>query len=135
MKVTKLIREYVESEVSKIYDSKVNPYTEQAKDDADVIQAFKEKLIAQQKSTIDEFMAVTDLFDIDHYGNVHHFKYSASIPSFCHAKTQAMIEEMKWNTENKRAKNEKIREIILSLELGASRQELIDMIAKLTEDV
>lgn len=135
MKVTKLIREFVEDEVSKVYDTKVNPYAEQARDDADVIQAFKEKLKAQQEETVEQFMAEVQLFDTDHRGNAHPYKVSYSIPSFYYAKTQAMINKEKWDANIKQAKKEKIREIILALELGANRQELLDMIAKLTEDV
>jgi hypothetical protein len=45
-----------------------------------------------------------------------------------------MVDERTWNEENKKAKNAKIREIMLALELGANRQELNDMINKLLED-
>lgn len=133
MKVTKFIREYVEEEVSKVFDNRVNPYLEQSLDDSDMINAFKEKLIAQQKKSIEDFMSQVNLFEKDHYGNVNRLKYSTSIPSFYNAKTQAMLNKENWDIENQRAKKAKIREIIIALELGASRKELNEMISKLLE--
>lgn len=134
MKLTKLIKEFVEEEVSKVYNAKVNPYTEQAKSDREKIEALKVTIRSRQKETIDSFMAEMPLYDKDSRNNVCPFTYSTSVPSFYHAKTQAMIDEEMWIVNNNTAKREKIREIFINLELGSNRQDLLDMIAKLKED-
>lgn len=43
MKVTKLIREYVEERVSKVYDAKENPYAYQAELDKKKLEDFQER--------------------------------------------------------------------------------------------
>ena len=132
MKVTKLIREYVEEEVCKVYESKQNPYSEQANADRKKIEDFKELLINSQQKLIDDFIATTPLFRV--YGKDEVAKIGTSIPSFYHLLTQAMIDEEEWNRENSRLKQAKIREIILNLELGANREELKAMIAELIKE-
>jgi hypothetical protein len=133
MKVTKLIREYVTDEVSKVYDAKVNPYSEQAKIDREILKTFTEYLRTQQRESIEEFISDKALFE-ECWKGVRPYEISLSVPSFHYVKTQAMIDEKKWNEENTHAKNVKIRDIILSLELGANRQELNDMLAELLKE-
>jgi hypothetical protein len=133
MKVTKLIREYVTDEVSKVYDAKVNPYSEQAKIDRETLTTFTEYLRTQQRESIKEFIADKALFE-EGWKGLRPYEISLSVPSFYYVKTQAMIDEKKWNEENNHAKNVKIRDIILSLELGANRQELNDMLAELLKE-
>lgn len=135
MKVTKLIREYVEEQVSKVYDTKVNPYTQQADNDRQKLKAFEVKLRNQQRETINKFLSENELFE-DNWcsGGFRKVECNTNIPCFSHYKTQSIINEKKWIEENKRAKNAKVREIIVSLELGATKQELNDMIAKLMEE-
>lgn len=133
MKVTKLIREYVEEQVSKVYDAKQSPFAEQAKLDKQMIKDFERELHNQQKDLIEAFLIKTPLFD--HYRKDKPLEnVSTNIPSFYYAYTKAMIEDEHWHQENTKIKAAKIREIMLNLELGASRQELNDMIAKLMED-
>ena len=132
MKVTKLIREYVEEQVAKVYNSKENPYSKQAKLDKQTIEDFQKELHRQQREAIDTFLANTPLFE--GWSNNCPLKVSTSVPGFSRAKTRAMVDEENWKTENSRQKSAKIREIMLSLELGANRQELNDMIAKLMEE-
>ena len=133
MKVTKLLREYVEEQVGKVYDAKVNPYTKQADNDRQKLKAFEEKLRNQQRKEIDKFLSENKLF-VDDWRGLRPAEVGTSTPSFYGCKTQAMIDEKKWNENTKNAKNAKIREIMVSLELGANRQELTDMIAKLMEE-
>lgn len=133
MKVTKLIREYVEEQVSKVYDSKVNPYSEQAEIDRKKIKALQEELREQQRETIEKFMSETPLFSSTWTGFIP-IEITTSVPRFYEVYTKVMIDERKWKEENIKAKNSKIRDIILSLELGANRQELNAMIAKLVEE-
>jgi hypothetical protein len=46
MKVTKLIREYVEEQVAKVYDSRENPYSAQADVDRQKLEALEQELAA-----------------------------------------------------------------------------------------
>lgn len=135
MKVTKLIREYITEEVSKVYNAKVNPYSEQAEIDRQKLKDFTAELSAQQKEAIEKFISENELFEDDWRGFRRKTTASTNVPCFDYCKTQAIIDEKKWNEENQRAKNAKIRDIVLSLELGANRQELNDMIAALINEV
>lgn len=134
MKVTKLIREYVEEQVSKVYNAKVNPYSEQAKIDKQKLEAFEDELRKQQRQAIEKFASENELFEEHWHCEIHPYNVSTSIPSFRYCLTQAMIDEKRWNEENNKNKSAKIREIMLALELGANRQELTDMITKLLEE-
>jgi hypothetical protein len=136
MKITKLIREYVEEQVAKVYDTKTNPYSEQAESDRQKLKAFTEELHKLQSEAIEKFRSENELFEYG-WGELRsNIKVTTSVPSFNYYYTKAMVDERKWNEENKRNKKEKIREIMLALELGANRQELNDMITKLLgEDV
>lgn len=134
MKVTKLIREYVTDEVSKVYNAKVNPYSEQAKIDREKIEAFKEYLKVLQRVEIEKFISENVLFEEHWGGNIIPYEVSTSTPSFSYVRTQSMIDEKKWKEENTKAKNTKIRDIILSLELGATKKELETMLAELLKE-
>lgn len=134
MKVTKLIREYVEEQVSKVYDAKVNPYTEQAELDRQKVKAFTEELRVQQKAAIERFLSENELFEDDWRGLRRKTEACTSVPRFDYCNTQAMLDQKEWHIKNKQAKAAKIREIILNLELGANKQELNEMIAKLMEE-
>ena len=133
MKVTKLIREYVEEQVGKVYAAKVNPYSEQAEIDRQKLKAFEEELRTQQREAIEKFLSENEVFE-DGWGGIKPHRVSTNTPGFTYALTRAIIDEKKWRAENDKSKNAKIREIMLSLELGANRQELNDMISKLMED-
>jgi hypothetical protein len=132
MKVTKLIREYVEEQVAKVYNSKTNPYSEQAKLDRQMIEDFKTELHRQQKEAIEKFNSENEL--LNSWNDYQPCKISTSVPGFSHCVTKAMMNEELWKKENARLKAAKIRDIMLALELGANRQELNDMIAKLMEE-
>ena len=132
MKVTKLIREYVEEQVSKIYHARENPYTKQAELDKQKFEDFKKKLLENQKKEIEKFFNENNV--LDGWNDYKPCKPSAQIPGFSRCVTAAMKSEEDWKQENIRQKNAKVREIILALELGANRQELNDMIAKLLEE-
>jgi hypothetical protein len=134
MKVTKLIREYVTDEVSKVYDAKVNPYSEQAKIDKEKIEAFAEELRKRQHEDIKKFAFENDLLEETWRNSIRPYEVATSIPSFHYACTQSMLDEKKWREENTKAKNAKVRDIIISLELGATRHELNDMLAELLKE-
>lgn len=133
MKVTKLIREYVTDEVGKVYNSKVNPYSEQAEIDRQKLKALTEELRTQQKESIEKFLSENEVFE-NGWGGVKRYEIQTSVPIFSYLYTKAMLDEKNWKEDNKKAKDSKVRDIILSLELGANRQELNEMIAKLMED-
>ena len=130
MKVTKLIREYVEEQVSKVYDTKINPYSEQAEIDRQKIKDFEHYLRQAQQELIDQFLIELPLFNAY---NREPTDRKASVSNLSYDYSQNMINEMDWKRENIRKKKDKIKEIMLALELGANRQELNDMIAKLLE--
>ena len=132
MKVTKLIREYVEEEVYKVYDSKQNPYSEQASIDRKKIADLRDLLINKQQELIDDFISSTPLFS--KYSTDEVAKITPAVTSFYHMSTQAMVDEEKWERENARLKLAKVREIIVNLELGANREELKAMIAELIKE-
>lgn len=134
MKVTKLIREYVEEEVGKVYNAKVNPYSEQAELDRQKIKEFGDELRNKQKEMIEQFISETELFESTWSSGMRPYQIRTSTPSFSHLYTRAMFDEKEWNEENNQAKKAKVREIIISLELGATKNELNAMIAKLTEE-
>lgn len=133
MKVTKLIREYVEEQVSKVFDAKENPYSKQAEIDRQKLKDFEEELKNQQRKSIEKFLSENELFN-DYWDELRPATVNTSIPSFRHHVTKAIINEKEWKEENKKAKNAKIRDIILALELGANRKELQDMIEQLLND-
>lgn len=135
MKVTKLIREYVEEQVKKVYDSKENPYSAQAEMDKQKLDAFAHELHSQQKKAIEKFMSENEIFEDTWQGITRKTTVPTQVPGFRYYKTQAMIDEKKWREENDRQKRAKIREIMLALELGANRKELEEMLTKLLEGV
>lgn len=130
MKVTKLIREYVEEEVGKVYDAKVNPYAEQAKLDYQKIKDFEEQLNEIKYKAVQAFILENGIYNRNSREPVE----PSSNPSLFSWRTKAMLDEQDWKAKNNDIKKAKIREIMLALELGANRQELNEMIAKLLED-
>ena len=134
MKITKLIREYVEEQVAKVYDARKNPYAEQAEQDKQKIEAFEQELRDQQKEALDKFLAENELFENDWRGTRRKATMGTSTPCVSYYKTQAMLKSKEWQEENSRQKKAKTREIMLALELGANRKELDEMLAKLLEE-
>ena len=134
MKITKLIREYVEEQVAKVYDSRKNPYTEQVEQDKQKIKDFEQELEVQQKEALDKFLAENELFEDNWQGISRKTTMCTNTPSVSYYKTRAMLDAKKWQEENSRQKKAKTREIMLALELGANRKELEEMIAKLLEE-
>jgi len=133
MKITKLIREYVTEEVSKVYDAKVNPYTKYADVDRNNLKWFQEELKRKQRALIEEFASKNELFRYT-FDGYKPSRIEPTAPCLTHYYTKAMVDEREWDSENTCQKNAKIREILMNLELGANRQELIEMIAKLMEE-
>lgn len=136
MKVTATIREYIKAEIAKIFDAKVNPYTEQAERDKEMIEAFGAHLRAVQQEMIDQFITDNNLFEYNRYiGKTNRCVLHASSPGFSYVVTPAMIDARKWDEEQVANKASKTREIIAKLELGASRTELEAMLAELASNI
>lgn len=136
MKVTATIREYIKAEIAKIFDAKVNPYTEQAERDKEMIEAFGTHLRAVQQEMIDQFITDNNLFEYNRYiGKTNRCVLHASSPGLSSVVTPAMIDAKKWDEERTANKASKTREIIAKLELGASRTELEAMLAELASNI
>ena len=133
MKVTKLIREYVEEQVSKAYAARKNPYSDMAKLDNEKLEDYQKLLHKQQREFLDAIQRELPLFNRWNNEPVDHI--STNCPCLASYKTFAMRQAGEWDRENKQLKNAKIREILLNLELGATRKELDEMLAKVLEEV
>ena len=133
MKVTANIREYIKAEVAKVFDAKVNPYSEQAELDQKMINEFCDELLVAKQDMIDKFIEENELVDTWRYGGGK-YKFQMSNISFSHAATPTMIKAREWEKNNDEYKVSKTREIIAKLELGANKQELDAMLAELLEE-
>jgi hypothetical protein len=133
MRVTKLIREYVEDRVSAAYNAKENPYAWQAELDQKKLEDLQSLLHKQQKEFLDAILKELELFNYWNNEPVEHIP--TRCPSITSYKTTAMRQKDEWDRENARLKKAKIRDIMLALELGASRKELEDMLAELLTDL
>lgn len=131
MKITRLIREYVTDEVTKVYEAKLNPYTEQAEMDRQKILSFRAELKAIQQEALDKFVVEMNLMNRDGSSRC---TIEASVPYMQWAVTQAMFNEQMWIKENRVLRDRKIKEILTALELGATRLDLLDMMEKLKEE-
>lgn len=132
MRVTTNIREYIKSEVAKIFDAKVNPYAEQAEADKKMMENFCKELRDIQRGMLDQFIKDNEI--MDSWRGVRPFVGDVSSPSFHYAVTPAMLKAKEWESENNNYKVSKTREIIAKLELGANRQELDAMLAELLNE-
>lgn len=132
MKVTRLIREYVSNTISEAYSKKNNPYKESADADRKLIESFKKQLELDQENALRKFIIENGIMDTYHK---RAYKIQTCVPSFAFLGTQAMIDEKEWNAEQERIKKKKIDDVILSLELGANRAELDEMLKKIIDEI
>lgn len=133
MRVTKLIREYVEETVSAI-PKFANPTPEEQE-----YKALQSKLTDFQNSIdkeIDESVAEA----IENFRITHNLGADVKLEVSCHTKvswsaynSNLADKARKAERERKEAKNNAIKEILVSLELGADRKELDEMLKKLAE--
>jgi alkylhydroperoxidase/carboxymuconolactone decarboxylase family protein YurZ len=134
MRVTKLIREYVEKSVKAMSKfAEPTPEEVEYKNLCDKLSNFRTSLDNQIKEII--IKAIADFrsennipedvkIDISHY--------SATAPSaYC---TKLADKARAAKRKRKEAQDEAINEILLSLELGADRKELEDMLNTLREE-
>lgn len=131
MRVTKLIREYVESSVKEMYASKIDACGEDyRKKDNEVQKKIEElleetelrakQIIAECGLTVDKDINNTEQNILTYY---HRFGRETSLEVYSERKK--IIAE----------RDEKIKEILLTLELGGTKAELDEMLKKIKEEV
>ena len=130
MRVTKTIKEFIETEVTKVYQPKLDNV---GKEYYDRIAKCDEELEALVARTNEEALAIAKKYDLGFYnysGDAVDFIYSCKDAKNT-AESNAIAEEKRELREEKVAK---INNIIIDLELGAmNKQELLEAIAKLGE--
>ena len=131
MRVTKLIREYVESSVKEMYAPKINACGEDFRKKDNEVQKRIEKLLEETELrakqivtecglTVDKNIDETEQDILTYY---HRFGREASREVY--NETKKIIAE----------RDEKIKEILLTLELGGTKAELDEMLKKIKEEV
>ena len=133
MRVTKLIREYIEETVSSMPKFKnLTPEEQEYK-------ALQSKLTAFQNSVDKEVNeSVTEA--IENFRITHNLSADIKLEISCYTKvnwstynSDLADKARKAERERKEAKDSAIKDILLSLELGADRKELDEMLKKLAE--
>ena len=133
MKVTKLIREYVEKTVDSCYPkpNSVELYAKQRDRANDALTEMNDMIKAYANSILPEIKAkynIPDDFDFKVRAGINYAEWS----SWNSALKRKADEDSK---TNEKAKQQKRDEILLSLELGATKADLDDMIKKLMDEV
>jgi vacuolar-type H+-ATPase catalytic subunit A/Vma1 len=130
MRVTKLIREYVEKKVNESYPKSVAElvYEEHGRKINDAITEANEKVYEYAKALAEElnakygFPADSNLTACDHYNTVsNRYNYDSEI----------YRAYRKAKDERQQKIEEKIEEILLTLELGGSKADLDKMLANI----
>lgn len=131
MKVTKFIREYVVSEVSKVYDAIPNPYEEADRVLKEELETLCEQLGHEAGVKLAEFMNQNEITRCDGSKySADDFGVRAPIPRYPNEKDRRKF------AENLRAKKEdKIRDILITLELGATKDDLVNLIEQMKAEV
>ena len=135
MKATKLIREYVENEVAKAYESRKNPHKEQAERDKVLISAFRKELKEQQAHMMEKFIVKYGIVGSRSGLPIPTSDVGTSTPSLYDWATEDMFLAEKWEQQNQRDRARKTREILVNLELGATKTELQEMMQKMLEEI
>ena len=142
MKVTKNIRNFVEKQVEEIYAPITAHYEEESKNAENaydelckIVIPIWEKAVStlseEIKKSNNKYINSIDLTSWD-------FKdYSCPTPTrYKYRRDSKLFNELKENSEKiKDEKNEKVSEILALLELGAKKDELIEMLEKLKKEV
>ena len=128
MRVTKLIREYVEKNVNAVYEPKIEAIGVEYQERKETLNKQLDDLVEQANASAKKMIADAG-FElrynrscfIQSYGSV----YIKKLEDENNAKRNALHAEMR----------EKINDILLNLELGATRAELDEMIKNLAQGV
>lgn len=129
MRVTKVIKEYIEEQVGKIYAEKTveeKEYDCLTQKLCDFVNAVDEEVNNFVDEAIARFREENNIpLDVE----LKHSHYTAVTKSAYH--TELRINSDKARDSRIKEKNEKIRDIILTLELGGTKADLDRMIAEL----
>ena len=133
MRVTRLIKEYVEEQVSAIPKFK-NPTPEEQEYKA--LTSSISKFQNEVDKEIDESVAEA----IENFRKAHNLGADIKIEVSCHTKvnwtaynSDLADKARKAERKRKEARDNAIKEILLNLELGADRKALDEMLSKLAE--
>ena len=135
MKVTRVIREYVEKEIKDAYNAKKNPYSEQADADRKMIKDFEIELGQMLNEKIEAFFGKHELYSLYSHKDAKLEAPKKEYYSIGSVATKAMREENKWFTENNNACSVAIRNILMDIELGGTKSELKTIIAAALEEI
>lgn len=129
MKVTKIIREYVEEQVGKIYDNKI----------VDVWE-MKENLRTEVENIVNEYLQqvndnIINILKKENIEVVPYCKNDSFIVDLARLDFPQVNKQNDINRELTREKGQKIREILATLELGGTKKDLDEMLAKIAEEV
>lgn len=133
MKVTKLIREYVEKTVDTCYPkpNSVKLLNEQRNRASDALTEFNKMVEEYADSILAEIKTKYNIPDDFNFHTKHGINYAefSSYGTALHRKADAEIRE------RNKLKQQKQDEILLSLELGANKSDLDNMIKQLMNEV
>ena len=133
MRVTKLIREYVEKTIKAMPKfAEPTPEEVEYKTLCDKLSTFRTSLDDQIKEIV--IKAIADFRSANNIPEdvaIDRSQYSVTVPSaYC---TKIADKARAAERKRKEAQSEAINEVLLSLELGADRKELDEMLKKLAE--
>lgn len=132
MRVTKLIREYVESSVREMYAPKIDACGADYKKKMDEVNKTLAKMTEEFNSAAKEMIKKNGLSINIRYGTEEESRIINYTASFGN-KEYAPINEKRRKLTVER--DEKIKEILLTLELGGTKAELDEMLKKIREEV
>lgn len=132
MRVTKLIRDYVESSVKEMYAPKIDACGADYKKKMDEVNKALAKMTEEFNSTAKEMIKKNGLSINIRYGTEEESRIISYTTNFGN-KEYAPINEKRRKLIVER--DEKIKEILLTLELGGTKAELDEMLKNIREEV
>ena len=133
MKVTKLIREYVEKTIDACYPEpdSVKLFREQCNKASNALTEMNDMIIAYANSILPE---IKEKYNVPDDFNLH-VRLGINYAEFSSWNTQLKLKADEDKRKTDKAKQQKRDEILLSLELGATKADLDDMIKRLVDEV
>ena len=133
MRVTKLIREYVEDSVKEVYAPKINACGADYRKKTDEVNTILTKMADEFNAVAKEVIKESGLSVDIEYGTedkeVTIVSYRSRFGNKEYAAVAKEIDALVCE------RNEKIKEILLTLELGGTKAELDEMLKKIKEEV
>ena len=133
MKVTKLIREYVEKTLVACYPEpdSVKSFREQCNKSSNALTEMNDMIIAYANSILPE---IKEKYNVPDDFNLH-VRLGINYAEFSSWNTQLKLKADEDKRKTDKAKQQKRDEILLSLELGANKSDLDNMIKQLMNEV